>query len=101
MKFVEIAYYPGETPQFDGEVTLTEQTEPDESAATRVSVNDNPLLDVMIRSVVERPIRTQYNGYFLRDSRLLMVTCNVDLELNPQPTTEDIARAILAAHSVE
>lgn len=93
-----IAYYPGETPLYGGDYTVTEDAalaaEIGQPAA-QVVVQDDELLAMTMTWVVQRPLRTQYAGYFLRQVGSLTV-CNVDLELPIQPTLREVTGALLA-----
>jgi hypothetical protein len=97
-----MAYYPGETPLFGGEISVGE-FETDEaigSPIARASVLDDPSLDIALVRELQPPLRTQFAGYFLRQAGNVFV-CNVDLELPEQPSSEIVAKALLAAMKPE
>ena len=91
-----LAYYPEETPLFDGSVLFGDY-ERDEDVGfltARVAVRTDRSFDIAIAKRVQEPFRTQYGGYFLNRISDLFV-CNVDLERVEQPSQVMIARALL------
>jgi hypothetical protein len=94
-----IAYYPGETPVFEGELSVVQRALSDNDTGlptADVVVHDDESLNIAMTWKVENPVRTQYAGYFLRRVGKMMV-CNVDLELAEQPPLETVAGVLLAA----
>jgi hypothetical protein len=96
-----IAYYPGETPVFDGGlvVTTSDNNEVDLPYAD-VVVPDDESLNISMTWLVQHPLRTQYSGFFLRRVGNVMV-CNVDLELPEQPSLEIVAGVLIAAMTAD
>lgn len=95
MTDVEFAFYPGETPLYEGEITVT-AIEGEELPTTRVAVPDEPVLEMEITSKKEHPLTTLHTGYFVRHGDTALRLCRVDMELPEQPSIETVARAILA-----
>jgi hypothetical protein len=97
MAIQSIAYYPGETPLFGGELSATEVPDTGmEEPVTQVEVEGNHSLGFRIISRKETPVRTVHTAYFSRLGGCPIRACSVDLELDPQPSIETVAQAILA-----
>lgn len=92
----ELAFYPGERPLYEGDLAIITASEPGEGIVHDVEVTGNNSLHLSIIEKAEYPLRTRYEAYFTRCGGSLLTVCNVDLELSPRPTVEDIARTILA-----
>jgi phosphoglycerate-specific signal transduction histidine kinase len=90
------AYYPNETPLFEGAVLVSDfEGDKDVGHPTaRVEVEADRSFDIAIAKRVQEPFRTQYGGYFLNRASDLFV-CNVDLERIEQPSQVMIAKALL------
>lgn len=93
----EIAYYPGETPLFDGDVAVRKvPSDTIDPQMVEVTVAGQPRLALTIISKPEYPLRTIHTGYFTRAGGSAVRICNVDLELPEQPDIETVARVMLA-----
>lgn len=91
-----VAFYPGETSLFSGEISLTKE-EDDSCEVTRIRLAGDSMGDVAMSSTVVHPLRQEFLGYPLKTTEYSPAQINVDLELDPQPTKEEIARALIAA----
>lgn len=90
-----IAFYPGEQDLFTGEIEIRSH-EDEDGIVHDVEVSGAPSKHLSITSKVEKPLRTRHEADFTRLGGAPLVVCNVDLELDPQPTIEEIARTVLA-----
>lgn len=92
------SFYPGETPLYEGDIHTLPFERDDEfrSPSLYVQVDSEGSYNFAISSLVQHPFRTQYTGCFLHRTGNIAI-CNVDLELDEQPSDETIARALLRA----
>jgi hypothetical protein len=96
------AYYPNETPLFEGAVLVSDfESDEDLGLPTAyVEVEADRSFNIAMAKRVQNPFRTQYGGYFMNRAGDLFI-CNVDLELPEQPSQVTIARALLGTMNPE